>query len=68
MVQNADFSAIIEEGSSQRVHYNIYILSRVLGKEWGEIAAKNTGAKSLRECDGKTKFYEYSELKKMYLP
>jgi hypothetical protein len=68
MVQSADFSTIIQKGLSQRIQYNIYVLSRIFGKDWGEKAAKNVGAKSLRECEKKTAFYEHSELKKMYLP
>jgi hypothetical protein len=67
MVGNADFSAINKKGMSQRVQYNVYVLSRVLGKDWGEKAAMKIGAKSLRDCSGKTKFSEHPKLKSMFL-
>jgi len=67
MVENADFTSINKQGHSQRVKYNIVVLARILGDEWGEKAAKKLGT-TLRECGKLTDFYEHGTIKNMYLP
>ncbi|MDR2346570.1 MAG: hypothetical protein LBE18_10925 [Planctomycetaceae bacterium] len=66
MIDNADFSAIDKKGYSQRVKYNIVVLARILGEEWGEKAASKLNT-TLRECGKKTTFAEYNGIKSMYL-
>jgi hypothetical protein len=66
MIDNADFSQINKKGISQRVRFNVVVLSRILGKEWGEEAIKKLG-KTIDECSKRTEFKEYDELKSMYL-
>ncbi|KAA6327991.1 hypothetical protein EZS27_023066 [termite gut metagenome] len=65
MIDKADFSQINKKGTSQRVKYNIFILSQLLGKEWGEEAAKKLHT-TIDECRKRTSFAEYDELKSMY--
>ncbi|MCL2245634.1 MAG: leucine-rich repeat domain-containing protein [Lentimicrobiaceae bacterium] len=66
MIQTADFSQLLNRKSiSQRVKYNICILSRELGNDWGEQAAKNIGA-TLQECQKRTGFPEHEKLKDMF--
>jgi len=68
MIDNADFSTIIgKHGYSKRIKYNIAVLSRILGKEWGEIVAKKlkTTLKKCAKCSG---FHEFSAIKNMYKP
>jgi hypothetical protein len=70
MVHTADFSKISKKGiTTQRVQYNVSVLSRLLGKEWGETAAKNIGT-TLEVCKKRTDFAmykQYDTLKSMYL-
>jgi hypothetical protein len=66
MIDNADFSVINKRNISQRVKYNIVVLSRLLGKEWGEKAAKKLNT-TLRDCGKKTEIKEYEDIKGMYL-
>ena len=65
MVGTADFSSLNKKGISQRVKHNVFILSRLLGEEWGKKAAGKLG-KSLRECGKMTSFEEWESLKSMY--
>lgn len=66
MIDNADFSQLLnKKGISQRVRYNIYLLSRILGNDWGEKAAQKLNT-NLRECGKFTSFPEFDELKKLY--
>ena len=67
MVSNADFSPLNVKGKSQRVKYNVVILSRVMGKEWGKEAASSLKT-NISECQKRTNFHEYGALKGMYLP
>jgi len=66
MILTADFTQINKAGISQRVKYNIHVLSRELGKDWGEKAAGKINT-SLDECVKRTEFNEYDSLKNMYL-
>ena len=67
MVQKADFSDLKQHGCSQRVQYNVYVLSKILNnKEWGKIAAEKLGT-TLANCQKRTLFAEYTELKKRFL-
>jgi hypothetical protein len=66
MMHNADFTAIHTKGQTQRVQFNIVVLSRIMGENWGEKAVKKIGAKSLRDCGKKTTFEEHSKLKNMF--
>ena len=68
MIKHADFSTINQKGATGRVKYNVHVLSRILGKEWGEVAARKIGAETLRECGKRTQFSEYKKLNEMYLP
>ena len=68
MVQAADFSKIHINEKTQRVRYNISVLARKLGKEWGERAATSVGA-TLAECQRRTDFMrseKWESLKKMF--
>lgn len=65
MVENHDFSRICKKPISQRVKYNIVVLARVLGEEWGEKAAKTLGG-TLRTCGKMTSFNERKELDCIY--
>jgi len=65
MVQKADFSELNIRGHRQRLLYNIYILTRILGKEWGENAAKNLGT-TLAECQKRIEFEEQVALTRMF--
>lgn len=67
MINQANFSRINTSGITQRIKYNIFVLSRLLGKEWGETAAGNLGT-NLRECGKMSSFAEFDEIKNMYLP
>ena len=68
MIYNADFSMIVNKhGYSKRVRYNIHVLSRILGTEWGERAAEKLKT-TLKECGKCSGFNEFSAIKKMYLP
>lgn len=67
MIITANFSVINNvRGQSQRVKYNLIVLARILGNEWGKKAAANEGT-SLRECGKCTLFDEFDELKDMYM-
>lgn len=66
MILTADFTQIYKRGKSQRVQFNIHVLSRLLGKNWGEIAAKKINT-TLDECVKRTEFGEHDSLKDMYL-
>jgi len=66
MVCDANFSTLNKKGISQRVQYNILVLSRLLGNEWGKRAAEKLG-KTLDECGKRTEFGEWETLKTMYL-
>jgi len=66
MVSDADFSTLNKKGFSQRVQYNVYILSRLLGNDWGNNAAQKLN-KTLAECQKRTEFNEHKQLKTMYL-
>lgn len=66
MISNYDFNKVNIRGNKGRIAYNIYIISRLLGKEWGELAAKKLNYE-FKYLTKQTKFYEYDDLKKMYL-
>jgi hypothetical protein len=66
MIDAADFSKINKKGISQRIKYNIVVLARLLGEEWGEKAAKNLGT-TLRDCSKMTTFTEHNDIKAMFL-
>lgn len=66
MILNADFTQINKRGISQRMKFNIHVLSRQLGKDWGEQAANKINS-TLEECVKRTEFPEYDSLKSMYL-
>ena len=67
MVQKADFSDLKQHGCSQRVQYNVYVLSKMLNnKEWGEIAAEKLGT-TLADCQKRTEFTEHAKLKELFL-
>jgi hypothetical protein len=66
MIDNADFSTLNKRGISQRVKYNVFILSRLLGNVWGEKASLKLNT-TLQECQKRTGFVEHEELKHMYL-
>ena len=66
MIINADFSQLNKKGISQRVKYNISVLVRILGKEWGENAAQKLNT-TIEYCAGRTEFNEHTQLKTMYL-
>jgi len=66
MIHSADFSTLNKKGVLQRIAYNICVLSRVLGREWGEKSAKSIG-KTFEFCQKRTEFLEHNELKNMYL-
>lgn len=65
MINHADFSKINKKRISQRVKRNIAILSRLLGNEWGEEAAKKIND-TLFNCKKMTGFPEWDDLKSMY--
>ena len=67
IVKRADFSTLSKKkGCLHRLLFNIAILSRLLGNEWGGKAAESIG-KTLAECQKRTDFEEYMQLKGMYL-
>jgi hypothetical protein len=66
MINTADFTVIDKKKRSQRVKYNIYILARILGKEWGKKAAKKLNT-TLSECLKMTGFKEYKFIKGIFL-
>jgi len=66
MIDDADFTQINTRGIAQRVKFNVYILARELGTEWGEEAAKKLKT-TFRECGKLTSFCEYEQLKGMYV-
>jgi len=65
MICTADFSSLNKKGISQRVKYNVVILSRLLEDDWGEKAAKKLDT-TLRECGKMTNFEEWEKIKSMY--
>jgi hypothetical protein len=67
MIHTKDFSAVHNGRKTQRVKYNISILSRLLGEDWGVAAAEKLNT-TLDECKKRTGFCEYEEIKDMYLP
>jgi len=66
MIKTANFKSINKSGRSQRVKFNIYVLSKELDENWGEKAANSLNT-TLKECAKRTTFYEYDSLKSMYL-
>ncbi|KAA6335652.1 hypothetical protein EZS27_016125 [termite gut metagenome] len=66
MIDNADFSSLKKYGISQRVEFNIIVLSRILGKEWEKEALKKQGTR-IGKCGKRTGFAEHDKLKGMYL-
>jgi hypothetical protein len=66
MVESADFSELNKKGITQRLKYNVYILTRILGNEWGNNAAAKLNT-TLSECQKRTEFAEYEKLKSMFL-
>lgn len=65
MIQKHDFSPIFVQGNKDRVRYNIYIISRYLGEEWGQRSAEKLKC-NFKDLTKNVKFVEYEELKKMY--
>jgi len=66
MIQNYDFTSVFIRGNKDRVKYNIYILSRLLGEDWGQITAKKLNC-DFKDLTKNTKFIEHTDLKDMYL-
>jgi len=67
MIDNADFSMIVHKhGYSKRVRLNIFVLSKILGVEWGEKAAKKINS-TLEKCSKNSGFHESEALKNLYL-
>ena len=67
MVHSADFTAIGKiKNITQRVKYNICVLARLMGTEWGEDAASKLNT-TLRTCGKCTNFAERERIKSMYL-
>ena len=70
MVTTADFTVVHTKGQTQRVKYNVYLLSRLLGAEWGDTAAQKLKT-TLVNCIKRTLFNEIEankfQLKTMFL-
>jgi hypothetical protein len=66
MIQSNDFTSVFTRGNKDRVKYNIYILSRLLGENWGQINAKTLNCE-FKDLTKNTKFIEHMDLKEMYL-
>jgi hypothetical protein len=65
MVCTVDFSRLKKTGCKYRIRNNISILSRIMDKEWGEMAAKSLNT-TLKECCKRTDYIEYEQLKNLY--
>lgn len=66
MIMDMDFTKIYTRGKQGRVQYNIYILTRIMGTDWGNAAAKKIGT-TYEQCRKAGSFSEHDNLKHMYL-
>lgn len=66
MISNYDFTKVYKRGQKGRVEYNITIIARVMGEDWGKLAA-NILHCEYANLNKNSNFDEYDELKNMYL-
>jgi len=67
MIENADFSTF--KKNVVRVKYNIFVLTRVMGNEWGECACRKLKPTfTLKDARKNIKFNEFDKLNEMFLP
>ena len=66
MICKYDFTKVYRRGQKVRVQYNIAIIARVMGDDWGKLAADklNCDYEELTKSSG---FLEHKELKEMFL-